>query len=101
MFEDGTFRFTDGEIRQISYEIGYQVGIGNLFTGLPTLTRESLIQLLVDNGVVEFGVWTDNGVVYVDKCVHIEHFVEAVSLATANDELAVWDWANGVSLEVK
>lgn len=105
---DGTYRFTvDGDIERVSYETGYQVGTGNLFTGsLPyaesdCLGSQWLWSLLRDNEVTEFGIWTDNGVVYIDKCFHIYTEGMAFELAKAKGELAIWDWANGVCLEVK
>lgn len=50
------------------------------------------------NNSESLGTWLDNGLVYFDKSVSIENLDEALELAKMNNQLAIYDTVEGISI---
>lgn len=49
---------------------------------------------------VYFGAWVDEGTLYLDHSVNIQDREVAIALGHANNQLAIWDIANGKSIRL-
>lgn len=49
---------------------------------------------------VYFGAWVDEGTLYLDHSVNIQDRDVAIALGHANNQLAIWDIANGKSIRL-
>jgi hypothetical protein len=49
---------------------------------------------------VYFGAWLDDGVLFFDNSVNIQDLEVAIAFGQANNQLAIWDIANGKSIRL-
>ena len=49
---------------------------------------------------VYFGAWVDEGTLYLDHSVNIQDREVAIAFGHANNQLAIWDIANGKSIRL-
>ena len=47
-----------------------------------------------------FGAWVDGGTLYLDHSVNIQDREVAIAFGHANNQLAIWDIANGKSIRL-
>lgn len=47
-----------------------------------------------------FGAWIDNGTIYLDVTEHVYNYHLAVTRGKHNEQLAIWDVADGKSITV-
>lgn len=91
---------TVADMVKVSYNEGYQVAI----TKEDEITSNNLNELLLLIDILEiknFGIWLDSGIWYLDKnSIYIKDYQEAVKVARANDQKAVFDWSTFQSIEV-
>lgn len=78
---------------------GYYVGAGG--TKVCTATREALAEVILNYpDALYYGVWSDDGLVYIDAVDHVENINVARDLAVARGELAIYSITNDVSIVV-
>lgn len=84
---------------------GYQVANGTLLTiDLKDLSADMLAGILVDFfsirllSSVYYGFWIDEGVLYIDKSMHVFDYLQACDLASDLNEKAIYDWRNKICL---
>ncbi len=91
---------TVADMKKVSYNKGYQVAV----TKEDEITSNNLNELLLLIDILEikdFGIWLDNGIWYLDKnSIYIKDYQEAVKVAKANDQKAIFDWSTFTSIEV-
>ena len=49
---------------------------------------------------VYFGAWVDDGVLFFDNSINIQDRDVAIAFGRANNQLAIWDIANGSSIRL-
>jgi hypothetical protein len=88
--DDGTYRLTKGELVNADYRFGYLVAVAEA-EALTKYPEGTLV-----------GVWTDprTGIVYTDISVWVRCKFDALNLARAHKQLAIWDAGLQVSVYV-
>lgn len=103
----GTFRRETGA--PVALTTGYTVGVGNVLqvgigwepTTQAVAERLAYFWPMTAPANAQYvGTWTDNGILYIDHVTVISDLSIALSLARRNGERAVWDNANGASIDV-
>jgi hypothetical protein len=77
----------------LDYASGYMVGLSdNSLTARidDTSTLAGLLDSVVSDGGT-WGTWNDDGTVYIDPVVNVRRKSDAVALAQAHNQLAIWD----------
>lgn len=86
--ENGTYLNISGELVRVEATKGFWVGYEE--TTLEDTKHGELV-----------GVWVDDtGKVWVDRVWHYPELEEALEVARINNQLAIWDNANGVEVRV-
>lgn len=88
--QDGTYlKSNTGEWLPVVQSSGYYVAVRKMY---------DISDLLNDDEYL--GVWTDptNGTLYLDASVHVADKWEALEMAHAGGELAIWDIARGAEI---
>lgn len=90
-----------------NYTTGYGVGAGNISTteyknikGLIIAIAYGYEEFIKENlpKQAHFGLWIDNGKLYIDKSMVIVEKGNAMEIAKQNNELAIWDFATNESI---
>ena len=107
--KDGTYKaglFRDGSFglrSEISMGKGYWVSddSGVTIEGEPDdkaiADALSLMEVVPDEYI---GIWTDNGITYVDRSYHFLRLETAVAFGKLFDQLAIWDCAKRESIRL-
>jgi hypothetical protein len=75
--------------KPISYSYGWQVGIH----GVECHTPEEVSKVIHSGEFREScGIWYENGIYYVDHCVHVTTKKEAIALGRQHGQLSVYSW---------
>lgn len=89
------------------YTTGYGVGMGNISTteykdikGLIIAIANGYEMFLSEQlpKQTHFGLWIDNGKLYIDKSFVVVEKGIAIEMAYQNKELAIWDFATNESI---
>lgn len=88
--EDGTYLNISDELVRVQATKGYWVAYEQVASIEDTKHGELV------------GVWTDTktGRVFVDRVWHYPELTEALEVARINNQLAIWDNANGVEVRL-
>ena len=68
------------------------------------MTKEDILGYATNNGEtlsqpnVYLGGWLDEGIGYLDISTNVRNLQEAIELAMASDQLAIWDIVKGESI---
>ena len=99
---DGTYKASTngyGELQlstSVSMGKGYWVSDDSGVTIEGELTeqglRDALSLMEVENGEY-IGIWTDNGITYVDRSYHFYRLETAVAFGKLFEQIAIWDCA--------
>lgn len=91
---------TVADMKKVSYNEGYQVAI-NKESEITSKNLNELLLLIDILEIKDFGIWLDAGIWYLDKnSRYIKDYKEAVKVARANDQKAIFDWSTFESIEV-
>ena len=101
---DGGMTFAlaaDGRITELRPESGYAVGTGGGWVGEASYDAllDALYALQARGRLPgTFGTWLDNGRLYLDPVAIVADRTEALEMARAIGELAIYDFATGESV---
>jgi len=88
----------NGEPQRFTY--GYQVSTPES-KELQSTNLNELILLIDIMELQNYGLWYDNGIWYLDTdSVHTDEFEEAQAIGKKSNQLAVYEWATGTSLNI-
>ena len=79
-----------------NYKKGYQVSVEDLMT-IPAykVRKKALLNIIASLKSNEYlGIWQDNKKVYIDKSIRKLNKADALKIAQAKNQLAIWDWGN-------
>jgi hypothetical protein len=107
--KDGTYR--TGYFRDGSFGLRTEIGMGEGYwvsddTGVTIegepdsrAIADALSLMDIESGEI-VGVWTDEGVTYVDRSYHFIKVDTALRVAELFGQIAIWDCKNSKALEV-
>lgn len=81
------------------FSVGYWVGVTN-FTVDSELGFDMAVELLIEQGHKQIGIWTSGDKIYVDGVLHIIDLIGAIKIARANNQQAIWDIAHNTEIWV-
>ena len=101
----GSYNIVTGDVNPIT---GYMVSIKGCEQRiiLDNFTKEALNSFLIENihllclDVYYLGAWVHNGYVYLDVSVNEPSESRALKLAKTNKQLAIYDCANQVAIQL-
>lgn len=110
MMKDGTYRVRlDGDgtpvlSENIKMSTGYWVADESGVSIHGKLNRRALMDSLSlmdisSNDVV--GIWKNDEISYIDRAYHVEDKTEALELAKANNQIAIWDCEKSEAIHIQ
>lgn len=101
---NGTYTLEANTLKPVQIELGYYVGLHEgtylKMSRPPTKEVVKLYAKLFKQQYASYvGVWTDeNGDTHIDPSVWLRHLEDALLTAEKNNQLAIWDIKNMVSI---
>lgn len=99
---------------ELNPKVGYMVAISGHERIIESVTNEKQLQYIIADylkdkaiillsGITDnnkfIGTWVNDGKLYLDVSVNVSDRDEAIALAKAGNQLAIWDCANQIEIE--
>lgn len=110
--KDGTYKYHTGEgtTQRVTHTTGFYVSLHGFETRVPAIRmstpyvvseycKRHAFELSIPGNYL--GIWTDDGTTYLDVTLHVKGRQDALDLARANKQRAIWDIANGTTIDVR